>query len=323
MDSFRYDCGQTQFEYLKDYWDNYSVISDDLFKAFSGNEIAGKYSQYGKDIGSYLQLLTHMMHIVSAEEKEHLFQEAISYKDRMLGSFVGEGDLSRAHQNLADLYAEHGDYEEAVQELLLAVDKNQENAELSTAEKCDIILNATGTFGEQDDYRKKFIFSHYALIMNRALISESELSPENSGLIMATALKSRRDFNIASYADYYRDESYPIPVILWHLASSFARSGLIPEKKRDALISMFNRGINLMRDRQVTFSAIAIAMQAEKIGLALQGLLPIPEKMLAREKENLLAAYSRFKEGDHADPFEECFETGNADYKAIYGRIAY
>ncbi len=79
----------------------------------------------------------------------------------------------------------------------------------------------------------------------------------------------------------------------------------------------------LLKGRQFTFTAISMAILAEKILLTEQGMIPGTEKEIKRDKDKLIEIYNEFKAGDHEDPFSVCFSASAIDYKEIYQRIAY
>ena len=325
-DTFQYETGEEYFRLIRQYWEMYEELSADLICGFAGtgSPACAKMIEYGRSMGSAIQLYIHRMHQEGADLPA-LTEEAFSMADRMMDCFSSAEDLSRGHQNRADLYSETGHFAEALQELCLAIDRpDLIGADIEDQSKA--LLAWTGPMGEgaANRFNGLFIFSHFVLAISRNISVEYAENPNCGGFRALRTIVAHPFFDLNSLRRLYLDGAYPKPVILWHLVSSLARTGMISADRLPLLTNLLDLAYDSLKNGEITFSAIGIAILADKIDLTRQGLL-LPDRIEPKKDMNqLLSDYARFKTGNHADPFVPLFDDpAHLPLKQIVSRIAY
>ena len=127
-DSFDYNRAEDTFGALSVYWDH--VLEGRAWLLQDENNIFGtadvsmgeaQEQEYGEEIGSYLQVLTHRMRISSPEDRKKYYNEANELYGKYLAQFKSAFQYSRCYQNMCDLEAEMGQFDRAFLYLYNAV----------------------------------------------------------------------------------------------------------------------------------------------------------------------------------------------------------
>ena len=354
-DGFAYELGTTYFNHLRQYWNDYETISNYLIDGIAGiwkkekdfRKIKPALSEYGKTMGSYVQLITHVLHSEQVSEKwSKAREEGVQLIQELPGLFTTAPDLSRSYQNICRLQAEIAFgardeneklefYRQAVASLRTAVEyemsqpanENESNFEMD----CRKIIGYTGTFGKED----AFVYLHYTALMHRMLLDYCDRARKFGLMMWETAMG---DLNPESrdFASFLKSP-YPGCIMLWHLASSAAYakahgSEVIFDLK---LANDLLQGASMvLAGEQATRIAMAIGIGAEQIALMKKGLLPKSsgkKDEMARAFKNLTNRYKFFQheqKGRVDDPFAGCFQNLTVDKAAevfmdIARRIAY
>ena len=262
-DCFEFDKAENWFEiidsYAKNALKNSSSLMEDFFILSDTECIPAQFEQYGKALGSYIQVLARKLRTAPAEERDALNQKAHDAIDRSFGQFTRGYDISRAHQNACIYLTEEGETERAMEHLLRAVTPEDIRGFENQAEA---VLQQCGRLGEKNTY----VFLHYTYMMHRCFRTND---PERGGTMLKAILRGET-LNMEKIGHLIAGRPYPHGVILWHLAASLAYTGI--STKLAAEIFELVRGI-LMNQSEL-FRTICMAALAEMTGLGLENRLP-------------------------------------------------
>lgn len=119
-DCFDCDGAEDTFSVLSEYWEHVLegrnwLLKDEynIFGAADAPVGEAQEQEYGEEIGSYLQVLTHKMRISSPEAREKYSGEARALYGKYLAQFGSAYQFSRCYQNMCDLEAEMGEFDRA------------------------------------------------------------------------------------------------------------------------------------------------------------------------------------------------------------------
>ena len=263
-DLFRYAEGEAYYEILQKYFESRNTCSENLLADFIELENQDVIpdtiiTQYGKCTGSYIQLLTKQHRYArTASQKENVKTKAESIISHAFDHFTKAGDISFCHQNVCDLLAELGQYDEAMKHLCLAVPDGDAPADF--ASRARHVLKATGI----GCIKEHFVFLHYVNMMHRALVKG-----DPHGAEMLECLTEKETLTSDMYT-HLKGNPHPEGVILWHLAASLAH---LP--KYQALAKeLFEASWRSMEDSGFIFRTIGLAVHADEIDAGLKGNLP-------------------------------------------------
>lgn len=294
-DLFQFDKAAEFFDVQEKYMEKRLVCGDDFLLDCA--EITGQETipdtmceQYGRSIGSYVQLLTKKLRTASGEERTGIEQEAVKITPKVCSHFWKNHDISRGHQNLCGLYAENGDYDKALKELCLSMSLSVQG---SFKEKAAILLKETGHYGKGD----VFAYFHYVYLMHRCIRSGDE-----RGGIMLDCILSETP--TAARLAPLKQARYPQNAILWHLAASLANRKNAPSQARELFET--SKEMLAAQNNNPIFRTIGIAVASEEIACGLDGLLSVKGKNWEEEAKIFLRkVYPSYAANASVNPFTD------------------
>lgn len=274
-DQFRYDEAKQMFDTVQNYWKQSAVPLAVLMGKASGQ--VENTPEYGREIGSYLQMLSHQMRSMDDQDlKEVCYAEAQELFPESLRQFAAPDDIGRAHQNMASIECEMGNTDKAVEHLVLAAElalKSTGRAPDAQATPIDILWKAIDPIGP---YMAPYLFVNYL----RVVKAKEERSASNSA--DADAADLREDLlkrmrmvypaycnngviDNPAFADSIRSV-FPHANLLWKMA------GILALRDRNGWNhagSMYQKAIDLLANQQDgTLKAILVEVKAERAALA-------------------------------------------------------
>ena len=269
-DCFEFEKGHEWFEAVRHYFVNQLKNSDELMTWFSllsdREEASGKSIQYGKNLGSYIQLLTKEYRIADPDRKAVLKEQAEEAIE-LAFEHLSKKD-SRANQNACDFYTESGDYELAMEHLALSFAGKSVGTDFET--RASAVLDECGCFGDLAGFGGRFAYLHYVSMMHRCFRTKDPHAEALLNLILAKPV-TMDSFN---HLIHLTGEPYPDAVIIRHLAASFAHV----QGKRTIAQHLFDSAIRMLTNRGELFRTICMSVQAEMLALGLEQKLPGEQK---------------------------------------------
>ena len=263
-DLFRYADGKAYYEILRKYFESRTACSENLLADFIELENQDLIpdtvlTQYGKCMGSYMQLLTKQHRCArTASEREEIKATAEEMILQAFDHFTKDGDISFCHQNVCDLLVELGQYDEAMRHLCLAVPGGDLPADFASRSR--YVLAATGV----NCAKQQFIFLHYVNMMHRALVNGDPLGAEMLGY-----LTEQETLTSDMYA-HLKGNPHPDGVILWHLGASLTHLPKYQPLAKELLEASWRS----MEDSGFIFRTIGLAVHADELDAGLKGNLP-------------------------------------------------
>lgn len=295
-DCFEFAKGEDWFEAIKIFLEKSIANSNELlswFSMLSDDEMTGCRSlQYGKILGSYVQLLTKEIRQLTGEQRENKQEAAIAASNLALEHLAGKSELSRAHQNACDLYSEISQFDLAMDHLYNSLFNTKCSDFYNQAEK---VLTVTGHYGEKN----MFAYLHYVSMMHRCFRTGNQYGEKMLALILKDSINIEKVNHLIS-------DPHPQAVILWHLASSLAYQaghGKMAEQ-------LFSYSIDALTNCGDLFWTIRMAVNAEMIGLGLMGKLKSsPAEWKEKGQQYLDRLYSEYSEKVPHNPFSAIIHT--------------
>lgn len=311
-DLFQFDEAGEYYRLLERYFQSQWNTSEDFFAGFlvqTEQDVFPETTmvQWGRCMGSYMQLLTKIIRFVADQSVR---ENAKSHAEAVLSSafkhFSSPRDISFCHQNVSDLLVELGEYENAMMHLCQSF--GEEEIPGTFAEQADYILNRTSSA------ETRFQFMHYVLMMHRAIAAGNQL-----GDILLDRLIVTCQPTSYLYAPL-KGNPYPEGVILWHLAASLAHRDAYKELSKE----LFDAAWAAMKGEEFIFTTIGMAIRAEELDFGLQGRLPGKAEKWHKEADDYLKKeYPAYQQKYLNNPFAKTAETGYNMLKNIYGRMPY
>ena len=262
-DCFRFDKGHEWFDAANHYFSKQMENSNELMTWFSllsdVEETPACSVQYGKTLGSFIQLLTKEYRNASPDRKAELKAQAEEAIDLAFKQLTEED--YRAHQNACDFYAETGNYDLAMEHLALSFVK--ENAGDTFESRASAVLGKCGRFGELAGFSGKFAYLHYVSMMHRCFRVNDPHGELMLDLVLANSI------NMDSM-NHMIGNQYPDAVILRHLAASLAQR----QGKRTIAQVLFDCANKALMNHGELFRTISMSVRAEMIALGLEQKLP-------------------------------------------------
>lgn len=294
-DTFRYQEGERYFEVLREYFDRTMECSENILLDFiemEGLKILPdtKIEQYGRCIGSYIQLLTKHLRTAEGDEYAVLKQKALSVTEVAFKHFSKKKDIVFCHQNLCDLYTELGEYDKAMEHLCAAV---TEEIPADFTEQARKVIDMVG------HYSTGFVYLHYVNVMHRCFVKK-----DPRGKILLDCITSQRPTR--EELDALKQRAHPEGLICWHLAASLAED----ERFNSTAKELFEAAIQNMMNSEAILRTIGIAIRAEELLLAMDHKLPGSEDFWNTiRKHYLMDGYRSYAQNINVDPFKQAFNT--------------
>ncbi|MGI6236033.1 MAG: hypothetical protein ACOYI7_00610 [Candidatus Excrementavichristensenella sp.] len=318
-DLFRFDRAAEFFHVLEKYMEKRLQCGDDFLldcALLTEHEAIPDTvcEQYGRAIGSYVQLLAKKLRTAPGKERAEIEGEAGKIIPKVCSHFWKSHDISRGHQNLCGLYAEKGDYDEALKELCLSMSLPVEGP---FEEQAAALLKAAGHYGRRD----VFAYYHYVYLMHRCVRS----GDERGGIMLDRILSEAMT---AAKLAPLKQAQHPQNAILWHLAASLAKGKQNPSRARE----LFEASKEMLAEpaNEPIFRTIGIAVASEEIACGLEGLLTGKgEKWEEEAKRFLRETYPSYAAKASVDPFADVIQTAKmrpldpGSYYAIADTIPY
>ncbi len=265
-DEFDYARGRIYFEMIKKYYLTFKESGDELMMGFL-EQIIGEetdmdrylyatVSEYGKAIGSYMQLLAHELRSEEkSESKEDEAEEILRIAD---SEFVTQRDKARCAQNKCDLYIALKKFKEALDELYYSA--CGETSDGTWEEKCGKLAERFRESGKTDHY----LLYHYVQLMHALTDYEMGLYAEMGTTMLSALIGNDTPDMVKKRMDEFTGNIYPGACIIRHFAVSLARlGGKYVETAKDLLQTAENM---LDADQaHYTFAAIRLAVHTERL----------------------------------------------------------
>lgn len=316
-DLFDYSEAFKQFDAVKKYWDNRIAAS---------RRGSPSYPVYGRTIGSYLQLLRHILHTTNDEvEKELYYEDALEkFKDYLQHIGNDPKEIARGYQTMCDIESEVEHFEQAMKHLYHAatLSLGEEASEQERPAPEDIghaVLRSSANDGTLDPY----MLQHYVRLV--AAMYEAGKSAEADLLCkpLSGCIGVNMGNNIRS--------PHPRTQIQWKTASLLANKPGITAAERQLSKQLFDTACDDMQKQgTVIFEAIAVGARAEQ---AMHVLLKHISGNEAVVRNAMMSAYQAFidiKPEGCKDPFAEVLSDVQgkgtftaSDYRRLAQMIAY
>lgn len=309
-DCFNYEKGHEWFGAVQQYFIGQLKNSDELMDWFSVLSNAKKINavsvEYGKALGSFVQLLTKEYRVASSDKKPLVrkqAEEAVHLAFRHLSE-----SNDRANQNACDFYVEIGEYEKAMRYLALSVSEGSQLGESFEAQATGV-LEKCGLYGEKNS----FVYLHYVSMMHRCFRNKDP----HGDVMLSLILRNR--IGKDSFGHFFGNP-HPGAVILRHVAASLARGS--GEKK--IAQKLFDDAFSFLMNRGELFETIAMSVRAEMLALGLEGKLPGDESSWMKKTDE----YFSYRLPDYSEravhnPFAELVKDISSEGKVdVLYRIA-
>lgn len=267
-DRFEFEKVSDGFSKLSKYWEK-MFEAYRVFDALPQSERRTVSVEYGKEIGSYLQMLRFLLRLSKLNESEYFeawCDQAHEYWQKGCSHLTG-GDLSRLHQTMCDIETEIGDYDRAfwhlyeAANLMLEKEKRREYEEPFGKTEIGVILATAGEAG----MRNPFLYYHYVRLASEMILARDI---ERGKTLLKRVPES---LSPASFKDI-RAHDMRID-IKWKLGAVYARTGSAHRAKQfldDALADALGR-------QERAFDAIALAIACERAALGQGSAKDVPE----------------------------------------------
>lgn len=255
-----------------------------LFQLIEGLDSTGerlRSDTLGKILGSRLLARCVLMH----QDPGHLAM-ARNESDAAIAEFDKEHDRSRQYQYRAQIEYEAGNFAEALcwlgKSFGLSADESSASA---------IINRIT-----QQKYGVVFGAMHYARIMAGSIASGNF---EWGAQLHSEWIKQ----DVEAKIGLHENEEYPVPLIHWKIASSFAG-----QKKKQTAERYYERSIALLESnpQRLTLRAIALAVRLERLAL----------EPSARKMSRFLEKLKEFLAQPLPEPMRECFASWETELES-------
>lgn len=256
-----------------------------LFQLIEGLDSTGerlRSDTLGKILGSRLLARCVLMH----QDPGHL-AIARNESDAAIAEFDKEHDRSRQYQYRAQIEYEAGNFAEALCWL-------GKSFGLSAGESsASAIINRI----TQSKYGMVFGAMHYARIIAGSITGGNL---EWGAQLHSEWIKQDLEAKIG----LHENEEYPVPLIHWKIASSFAG-----QKKKQAAERYYERSIALLESnpQRLTLRAIALAVRLERISL----------EPSAKKLRRFLEKLKEFLAQPIPEPMRECFASWETELESV------
>lgn len=316
-DLFDYSEALNQFDTVKRYWDNRIATS---------RRAAPSYPAFGRAIGSYLQLLRHIIHTTNDEtEKDLYYEDALAkFKDYLQHIGNDSKEIARGYQTMCDIETEVGHFEQAMKHLyhaaVLSLGDEAAEQEHPTSEAIgQIILKSSANDGTRDPY----MLQHYVRLI--AAMYEAGKSAEAE--LLSKPLSGFMSIDMVNGVH----SPHPRTQIQWKTASLLANKPDATAKERQLSKQLFDTASeDMQKQGTVIFEAIAVGVRAEQAMHILQNHIPGNESVVRRAMMSAYDAFIMLKPEGCKDPFTEILSEVQgkgtftvSDYQYLARMIAY
>ena len=295
-DMFCYETAMEVFVEAEEYWKGRLKVRR------RHKEAAPVYPQYGKLVGSGLQLLRHRIHASQQpDDREYYYLEAASrFEDYLHHLSHRLEDLSRAHQTISDIEAEMGHFDAAICHLYLAYHcyEGTEPEENEVIPEYVEIASSFMLYARREYANSAFLFLHFVRTLS-LMIAAGEASAETLIKPLLPLLNATWASQIVSI--HARTQ------VQWRTASVLASHKGSTQEERQLAGKLFDAAAKtLLRQSDAPIlSAIAVGIRAEQLSHILAGRIAGNKATTYRA---LLDAYNQFralKSENARDPFRE------------------
>ena len=317
-DRFDHEKAEKTFFKLEKYWKETLKARQIL------TESKQEYDEeYGKELGSYLQLIRHMLRVESnEEERDILYMDAEERFRQALLNLPQAADQSRIYQSMSGIEQEMGHWDAALTLLFQASGSD-----------------AVGTNGmemlweqiELPNCKEAYLFG-----MLLRLVDCMILAGEGRGIELLAQVQERlkEAFPFIGKTKYVEDPAFadcihsihPRTQVLWRLGSAIAAAG--PEGWLQAKRMLQSALEQLDASAPGVFRAIAVAVAAELAAWSLKYGDKKCDEAIGQFKTVYKKFVNTYQDADMLNPFEGLFEDMNNlsqfdEYMRIANVIAY
>ena len=289
-DSFRYDDAERAFEKLNSYWEYTLMAREDIFGELA-DAGATTSEEYGREIGSWLQLVQHRMRSDRAADREALYAQARPFFEKMLSQFSSAADVCRGYTNIGAVEREAGRFASAFACLYKAARAREGVIEPFDAPveidagRCAFIIAVSRSVGETLNASQAYpwLIYHYIRLAQEMLLHDDPQAKILCEPLMGGALREE-SFDWIGYA-------FLRAIIQWRAAGMLTAQGLSP-KVADQYFK--GAGSAMTSSDDMTFIAIGLAAQLEWISSLIRqkrfDALPSPCRSAKGAYERYLAS---------------------------------
>lgn len=290
-DRFAYEEAESLFKDL-------NTTHEHIIAGYRRRNPHAKYPEYGKVIGSYLQVLRHRIHSASqADDREIYYLEAQDLYDRGLNNFTENEDISRFYQTRCDIESEMHYFKEArecLYKAALAANGREAGSEADLQTMVSEILDASGVAGEKNHY----MYQHLVRLLSQMFCADSA-DPEAEKILGRILPDIGEEYGCSVRSIHPRTQ------IQWKTGSALAwRKNSTQEQRNMANRQMVNAADALLQSGlSGIFAAIAVGILAERAYHIRVRNIP---GNLSQGMKKLNEAYEQFlrvKEANVKDPF--------------------
>lgn len=296
-DCFNYEMALQEFADIKQDWMN--VMSSRNSRHNSASRTNPKYPAYGKTVGSYLQLLRHLIHQSNADDKELYYDEAVGYYDIYRHHLLDCTDIIRCHETISDLEAEMEHFQAAFDRLFQAA-ALEENPDVEvqadfpiTAENAARIITEAGFGGEKHPY----LMQHYVRLLSMIFLADEE-SPEGEAMLSPLL----PHLSIA-FGDQI-NSPHPRTQMQWKIASALAARKASTKQEKQLASTLFSKAAQtLLGQEKPVFSAIAVGVLAEQMLHIQKGRIPGNASIAYKMLQKAYLSFQSQKTENEKNPF--------------------
>ena len=305
-DSFNYEIASREFSTIETFWKTNIATRQ---KRLPSDSATPKYPTYGKTIGSFLQILRHMIHSSTGEDRELYYIEAQELYGPGRDHLIKDVDISRFHQTCCDIESEMQNYAQAFKHLYYAanifddpdVEKNEDIALDEVTAKS--ILSKAGFDGQKNPY----LLQHYVRLL--ATYYNSPVDDINVEQFVAPLLPY-----ISVDFGSLINTPHPKTQIQWKTASFLANRRISTEGERRISNKLFDTAAkNLISYETPIFAAIAAGVRAEQFYHILKHNIPGNQLVVRKAMSASYQLFVETKPESMLNPFEPLLEDENKE----------
>lgn len=317
-DRFEYKEAEETFSRLEKYW----KATLEARQILTGNE-QELDEEYGKELGSYLQLVRHMLRVeTNAEMRDILYMDAEDRFRQALLNLPQEADQSRIYQSMSGIEQEMGHWDTALKLLFRA-----SGADEAGTDGMELLWKRIGLPECNDPY----LFAMLLRLADCMILAGEDKGTE---LLQQIQKRLKEAFPYIGKTKYVEDPAFadcirsihPRTQVLWRLGAAIAASG--PDGWQQAK-RMLERALEqLSASAPGVFRAIAVAVAAELAAWSLKYGDKKSDEAIAKFKAVYQKFTNSYEEADMRNPFAGLCEkltpsSGFEDYFRIAKVIAY
>ena len=317
-DRFEHQMAEDTFKKLEKYW----KVTLEARQLLTGNEQEFD-EEYGKELGSYLQLIRHMLRVeTDGEMRDLMYMDAEERFHQALLNLPQAADQSRIYQSMSGIEQEMGHWDAALHLLFRASGTDEDGTN-----GMEMLWKKIGL----PEYSEPFLFVMLLRLVDCMILAGEEKGKE---LLQQIQERLKEAFPFIGKTRYVEDPAFadgirsihPRTQVLWRLGSAIAAAGPDgwPQGKRllESALEQLSASV------PGTFRAIAVAVAAELAAWSLK----YGDKKSGDAIAQFRQVYQKFanthEDADMLNPFAALCEDLSSlsrfgDYIRITGVIAY